>query len=71
MKVKVSCVKADKARILTRQDTVYHELDKVEGTRGRAYISGITDAATSDGGACTIWKFLLRSDLTHKHGVES
>ena len=63
------CVKAEKARISTIQDTVNHELDEVEGTCGRTYISGIIDAATSNGDACTIGIFLLRSDLTHNHGV--
>ena len=65
------CVKADKMRILMRQNTVNHYLEQVEITCGRAYISGITDAAASYGNACTIGLFLLRSDLTHNHGVEN
>ena len=56
---------------MTRQDTINCEIDKVEGTCGRAYISGITYSATSDNDACTIGIFLLRSDLTHNHGVEN
>ena len=63
------CAKEDKARIATRQYTVNHELDKVEGICGCAYISGITYAATSKCDACTIGIFLLRSDLTQNHGV--
>ena len=51
------------------QDTFNYKLDEVEGTCGRAYISWIVDAATSDGDACTIGIFLLRSDLIHKHGM--
>ena len=35
----------------------------------RAYIAWIADAATSDVDACTIGILLLRSDLTHNHGV--
>ena len=54
---------------MTRQSTVNHELDEVEGTCGRAYIFWITDVATIDGDACKIGIFLLRSDLTHNHGV--
>ena len=70
MEIKVSCIKADKARITTRQDTINHELDKVEGTCGRAYIAWITDVATSDGDAYTIGILFLRLDLTHNHGVK-
>ena len=71
LEVQVFCVKADKARISTRQDTVNHEIDQVEITCRRAYISGITDTAASYGDACTIGIFLLRSDLTQNHGVEN
>ena len=63
------CVKSYKVRIATRQDTVNNELDQIERTCGRAYISGITYAADSYCDAYTIGMFLLRSDLTHKYGV--
>ena len=68
---KVFCVKTDKARIETRQETVNHELDEVQGSCGRAYIPWITDAATINSNACMIGIFLLRSDLTHNHGLEN
>ena len=61
--------KADKARILTKQETVNHELDQVERTCGRAYISGITFTTARYGDTYTIGILLLRSDLTHNHGV--
>ena len=54
---------------MTRQGTVNHELDEVEGTCLCAYVTWISDAATSDGDACPIGIFLLMFDLTHKHGV--
>ena len=60
-----------KSRITTRQDTVNNELDQVGITCGRAYISGITDAAARYGDACMIGIFLLRSDFTYNHGVEN
>ena len=63
-------LKSYKARIATRQDTINNELEEVEGTCGRAYVAWIVDAATRDGDACPIGVFLLRSDLTHNHGVE-
>ena len=69
MEINVYCVKEDKAYIATRQDTVNHELEEDEGICGRAYISGITDAATRDGDACTIGILLLRLDLTQNHGA--
>ena len=69
LEVKAFCVKADKARITTIQNTVNNEIDKIEGTCGRAYISGITDAAASDGDVCRIGILLLRSDFTHNHVV--
>ena len=69
LEVKVFFVKSEKSRITTRKDTVNYELDEVEGTCGSAYISGIIDAATSNDDACMIGIFLLRSDLTHNHGV--
>ena len=59
LEVKVFCVKSEKARIATRQDNVKHEIDEVEVTCGRAYISRITNAATSNGDACTIGVFRL------------
>ena len=68
---KVFCVKTDKARIETRQETVNHELDQIKRTCGRSYISKITDAAARNGDACTIGIFLLRSDFTNNHGVEN
>ena len=34
-----------------------------------AYVACISDAATSDGDACPIEIFFLRSDLTHNYGV--
>ena len=64
-------IKSDKARIAKIQDTVNHELDKVEGTCVRAYVAWIAYAATSNDDVCTIGIFLLRSDLTHNHGVEN
>ena len=64
------CIKWDKARIEMRQDTVNHNIYQVERTCGSAYIAGITDAATSDGDACTIRVFLLGLDLKHNHWVE-
>ena len=64
------CAKADKARIAKKLDTVNHELNQVERTCWRAYISGITDVAARYGDTCTIGVFLLSSDLTHNHGVE-
>ena len=67
--VKSFFVKAEKALIMMRQDTVNHKLDQVDRTCGRAYIAGILDAASIYGDACTIGIFLLRSDLTHNHGV--
>ena len=70
LEIKVFLVKADKVRIVTRQDTFNHELEEVEGTGGHAYILWIADAATSDGDTCTIGVFLLMSDLIHNHGVE-
>ena len=54
---------------MTRHDTVNNEIDQVERTCGRAYIAGITDEDASYGDACTIGILLLRSDLTHNHGV--
>ena len=42
---------------------------QVKRTCGRAYIDRITDAAASNGDACTIGIFLLRLDFTHNHGV--
>ena len=63
------CINAYKARIATIQDTVNHKLDKVKRTCGHADISRIIDAAASDGDACMIGIFLLRSDFTHNHGV--
>ena len=69
MEVNLFCVKAEKARIATIQDTVNHALDQFERTFGRAYILGITDVAVSYGDACTIGILLLRLDHTHNHGV--
>ena len=69
LEVKGFCIKADKARIATRQDTLNHDIDKAEGTCGRAYIAVITDTAARDGDACTIGIFLLRSDFTYNHGA--
>ena len=66
-----SCLKAYKARIATQDGTVNHELDEVEGTYGRAYISVITYAAASVSDACTIGIFLLRSHFTPYHGLEN
>ena len=54
-----------------RQDTVNHEIEQVNITCGSAYIARITDSVASYGDACTIGIFLLRSDLTHNHGVEN
>ena len=54
-----------------RQDTVNHEADEVEGTCGRADVAWIEDVTTSDVDACLNGIFLLRSDLTHYHGVEN
>ena len=71
MEIKVFKVKVDKVRIVTRQYIVNHELDEVEGTCGRAYAAWIAYAATSDGDVFPIGIFLLRSDLTHHHGVEN
>ena len=71
MEIKNFCVKAYKSRIATIQYTVNHDLVEVDGTCGRAYIAWITDVATSNSDACTIGIFLLRSDLTHNHGVEN
>ena len=62
-------VKAGELRIPPRQDTVNHELDKVEGNCGCDYVAWIADAATSNGNSYPIGIFLLRSDLTHNHGV--
>ena len=59
------CVKADKVRIATRQDTVNNKLDQVKRTCGHAYIAGITDTTNSYGDVCTIEIFLLRSYFTH------
>ena len=70
LEINFFCVKAEKLRIAAIQDTVNHELDKVEGTCGHAYISWISDVATSNGDTCTIGIFILRSDLTNHHGVE-
>ena len=64
-------VKSEKVRIATRQDTVNRKLYEVEGTYGRAYVTWIADMTTSDGDACPIVIFLLRSDLTRNHGVEN
>ena len=69
LEVKVFCVKADKLCIATGQNTVNQELDQVKRTCGRAYISGTTNEAARYSDACTIGIFLLRSDLTHNHGV--
>ena len=66
---KLFCVKVEKVHIATRQETVNHEINKVEGICGRAYIAWIIDAATRNGDECTIGIFLLSSDLTHNHGV--
>ena len=66
---KLFCVKAEKARIATIQDTVNHELDQVNRRCGRAYIAGIIDTAARYGDACITRIFLLRSDFTHNHGV--
>ena len=60
LEIKVFCVKAEKAQIATRQDIVNYAIDEAEGTYGRAYIAWITDAATSNGDACTIGIFHLR-----------
>ena len=65
------CVKVDKVRIATTQDTVNHEIDQVDRTCGCAYISGIIDSASGNGDVYTISIFLLRSDFTHNHGVEN
>ena len=56
-------------RIATRQNTVNYELDKVEGTCWRAYISWVADLATRYGDACPIGILLLRFDLAYNHGV--
>ena len=64
-----NCVKVDKVRIAKRQETVNNELDQVKRTCGRVYISKIIFAASIYGDACTIGILLLRSDLTHNHGV--
>ena len=53
-----------------RQDTVNHDIDNFKGTCGCAYFSWISDVATSNGDMCKLGIFLLRSDLTHNHGVE-
>ena len=64
-------VKADKARIATRQDTVNDELEKVKGTCGCAYITWVAYLATSDSDVCKIGILLLRFDLTYNHVVEN
>ena len=69
LEIKVFYVKADKARIFLRQDTVNHDLDEVEVTFGCAYIAWVVDGDTRDSDTCTIGILLLRSDLTHNHGV--
>ena len=68
---KCFCIKSDKARIATRQNTVNQDIENVEGTCGRAYIVWIKDAANSDCYECKIGIFLLGSDLTHNYGVEN
>ena len=52
-----------------RQDTVNDELDKVEGTRGLAYISLIAYSTTSNGDVFPIGILLLRCDVTYNYGV--
>ena len=69
LEIKVFYVKADKARIFLRQDTVNNDLDEVEVTFGCAYIAWVVDGDTRDSDTCTIGILLLRSDLTHNHGV--
>ena len=54
-----------------RQNNVNRYLDEVKVTCRRAYIYGITYAASSNGDVCTIGIFILRSDLTYNHGVEN
>ena len=68
---KTNCVKSDKVRIATKQDTVNNDFYRVKRTCVRAYISETTNAAASYGNACTIGILILRSDLTHNHGVEN
>ena len=65
------CVKADKSLIATRQENINNDLDQVKRTCGRAYIAEIIDPVARYGDACTIGILLLRSDLTHNHGVEN
>ena len=56
-------------QILTRQNTVNGELDKVEGTCWRTYIAGLAYLATSDGDACPIGILFMRFDLAYNYGV--
>ena len=57
--------------IATRQETVNNKIDELEGTCGRTYISWIAYADNSNSDACTIGILILRSDLTHNHGMEN
>ena len=63
-------IKADKARIATRQKNVNDEFDEVEGTSWRTYIYGVANLTTSDGDACLIGILPMRFDLADNHGVE-
>ena len=69
LEIKVFKVKAYKAHIATRKDTVNDESEEVEVTCGHAYIDWVADLDTRDGDACPIGILLLRFDLTYNHGV--
>ena len=62
-------IKAEKARILTRYNTVNDEFEEVEGTCWHTYIAGVENLATSDGDTCPIGIFLMRFDLADNHIV--
>ena len=62
-------IKADKAPIATRHNTVNDEFDKIEETGWHTYIAGVASLATSDGYVCPIGIILMRFNLTDNHVV--
>jgi hypothetical protein len=52
-----------------REDTVEQQLEEFKGHGVGANISWVTNTATTDGDAGTIWIVFFRPHFTHYHGV--